>query len=121
MKANLITWALSVAAACIIGSAWIYTHPQPRIVRVDMKALFGDQKAVFDKMLKPGMTQQEQQDVINLAKAYSQHLNQALVTLSNECDCAVMNSDAILQMPNNGAVAGVPDMTGRARQLINAK
>ena len=121
MKGNLITWTLAVLASTIIGGAWIYTHPQPRIVRVDMKALFGDQKAVFDKMLKPDMTQQEQQAVIALAKTSSQRLNQALVTLSDECGCAVMNSDAILQMPRNEVDTGIPDMTERARQLINAK
>lgn len=120
MKANIVTWILAVIASIIIGGAWIYTHPQPRIVRVDMKALFGDQKAVFDKMLKPDMTQQEQQAVIAFAKIYSLHLNEALATLSNECDCAIMNSDAILVTPKNGNAAGIPDMTVRARQLINS-
>lgn len=121
MKANLVTWMLAVLASSIIGGAWIYTHPQPRLGRVDMKVLFSDQKAVFDKMLKPNMTQQEQLAVISQAKAYSLRLNQALLTISNECNCAVMNSDAILQLPSNGTVSGIPDMTNRARQLINAK
>lgn len=119
MKAHLITWFLSVAAASIIGGAWLYTHPQPRLARVDMKALFTDQKAVFDKMLKPDMTQEEQQAVIMAAKTYSAHLNQALVTLSAECNCAILNSDAILEMPKNTSGTGIPDMTARARQLIN--
>jgi hypothetical protein len=119
MKAYLITWFLSVAAASIIGGTWIYTHPQPRLARVDMKALFSDQKAVFDKMLKPDMTQAEQQAVIAAAKNYSVHLNQALVTLSTECNCAILNSDAILEMPKNTSGTGIQNMTARARQLIN--
>lgn len=120
MKANIITWALSVAAACIIGGAWIYTHPQPRIARVDMSALFSDQKAAFDKMLKPGMTEQEQQAVLGAAKNYAARLNRAMVRIAAECKCAVFNSDAILEMPKEADLSGIPDYTARARQLIEA-
>ena len=118
MKANIITWALSVVAACIIGGAWVYTHPQPRIARVDMNALFADQKASFQKMLKPGMTDQEQAAVLETAKKYAVHLNQAVKQISAECRCAVLNSDALLEMPNDASLSGIHDYTARARQII---
>ena len=118
MKANIITWALSVAAACIIGAAWIYTHPQPKIARVNMTMLFNDQKASFEKMLKPGMTQQEQDAVLGAAKSYAARLNRAMAQISAECKCAVLNSDAILEMPKEADLSGIQDYTARARQLI---
>lgn len=121
MKANIITWALAVIASCIIGGAWIYTHAQPRIARVDMNALFVDQKAAFDKMLKPGMTQEEQQAVMTAAKNYAARLNHALVQIAGECNCAVLNSDAILEMPkDSGGNTGIPDLTARAREIIGS-
>lgn len=120
MKTQLVTWALSVLAACMIGGAWIYTHPQPKLVRLDMKVLFADQKEQFAKLIKPDMTAQEQQAVIAAAKSYSQQLNQAIAQMAKECNCALLNSDAILEMPKDPKSVGIPDVTERVRQMIAA-
>ncbi len=111
---------LSVLAASLIGATWIYIHPQQRIARVDMKILFIDQKAAFDSLIKPEMTEPEQKVIIAAAKAYAQRLNQALETASNECNCAVLNSDAIVELPRDVNAAGIPDLTARAQQLMNS-
>lgn len=80
--------------------------------------LFNDQKASFEKMLKPGMTQQEQDAVLGAAKSYAARLNRAMAQISAECKCAVLNSDAILEMPKEADLSGIQDYTARARQLI---
>jgi hypothetical protein len=120
LKNLILTWVLSVLAASLIGATWIYIHPQQRIARVDMKILFIDQKAAFDSLIKPEMTEPEQKVIIAAAKAYAQRLNQALETVSNECNCAVLNSDAIVELPRDVNAAGIPDMTARAQQLMNS-
>lgn len=120
MKNLILTWVLSVLAASLIGATWIYIHPQQRIARVDMKILFIDQKAAFDSLIKPEMTEPEQKVIIAAAKAYAQRLNQALETVSNECNCAVLNSDAIVELPRDVNAAGIPDLTVRAQQLMNS-
>ena len=120
MKNLILTWVLSVLAASLIGATWIYIHPQQRIARVDMKILFIDQKAAFDSLIKPEMTEPEQKVIIAAAKAYAQRLNQALETVSNECNCAVLNSDAIVELPRDVNAAGIPDLTARAQQLMNS-
>jgi hypothetical protein len=120
LKNLILTWVLSVLAASLIGATWIYIHPQQRIARVDMKILFIDQKAAFDSLIKPEMTEPEQKVIIAAAKAYAQRLNQALETVSNECNCAVLNSDAIVELPRDVNAAGIPDLTVRAQQLMNS-
>lgn len=120
MKNLILTWVLSVLAASLIGATWIYIHPQQKIARVDMKILFIDQKAAFDSLIKPEMTEPEQKVIIAAAKAYAQRLNQALETVSNECNCAVLNSDAIVELPRDVNAAGIPDLTARAQQLMNS-
>lgn len=102
----------------MIFAAWTYAHPHPKFARVDMQVLFSDQKDRFGKMLKPEMTAQEQLAVIAAAKNYSVHLNAAIVQMATECNCALLNSDAILEMPKDVKGVGIPDVTERVRQLI---
>ncbi len=117
MRSHVITWAASVVSACIIGAAWIYTHPSPRMVRVDMGILFDEQKKALAERIKPGMSDQEQKALFQSATDYANRVEGALATLAKECGCAVVNSAAILRLPEGGGTAGIPDMTGRVREL----
>lgn len=115
MKSYVITWALSVLSACIIGAAWIYTHQPLKYAAVDVKKLVGDEVAKLQSALKPGMSPEEQQKAIMEASAVGNRLEVAINNLARECGCVVLNSAAIIGRPDRAAL---PDMTERARQLM---
>lgn len=117
MKAHIITWAVSVLSAAVLGGAWLYTHPAPRIVRVDMGGMFEEQKKSLAEKIKPGMSEQEQKALFQSAGEYAGRVEAALTALSKECGCAVMNSAAILRLPEANAT-GIPDLTSRLRELV---
>lgn len=119
MRGHLITWAASVLSACIVGAAWIHTHPSPRMVRVDVGSLFDEQKKSLAERIKPGMSEQEQKALFQAATDYASRVDDAMAAIAKECGCAVLNSAAILRLPDGGA-SGIPDMTGRARELVAA-
>lgn len=117
MKVHIITWAVSVLSAAMVGWAWIYTHPAPRIVRVDMGGMFEEQKRNLAEKIKAGMSEQEQKALFQSAGDYAGRVETALTVLSKECGCAVMNSAAILRLPEANAT-GIPDLTPRLRELV---
>jgi len=117
LRAHIITWAVSVLSAAVLAWAWLYTHPAPRIVRVDMGDLFDEQKKRLAGKITPGMSEQDQKALFQSAGEYASKVEAALTTLSKECGCAVMNSAAILRLPEANAT-GIPDMTLRLRELV---
>jgi hypothetical protein len=119
-RAHIVTWALSVLSACIIAAAWIKTHPAPRMVRVDMGSLFDDQKKALSARIKPGMSEQEQKALLQSATDYAAGIEASIDAVARECGCAVLNSAAILRLPDSAA-AGIPDMTARVRELVAGK
>ncbi|MEW6406217.1 MAG: hypothetical protein AB1649_30900 [Chloroflexota bacterium] len=120
MKAHIVTWIASVISACIVGGAWVYTHPTPRMARVDMGSLFDEQKQALADQIKPGMSEQEQKALFMSATAYASRVEEALTILAKECGCAVLNSAAILRLPESHST-GIPDMTARVRELVGRK
>jgi len=117
LRAHIITWAVSVLSAAMLGWAWLYTHPAPRIVRVDMGEMFDEQKKRLAEKITPGMSEPEQKALVHSAGEYASKVEAALTTLSQECRCVVMNSAAILRLPEASAT-GIPDMTLRLRELV---
>jgi hypothetical protein len=101
----------------MLAWAWLYTHPAPRIVRVDMGEMFDEQKKRLAEKITPGMSEQEQKALFQSAGEYASKVEAALSTLSKECGCVVMNSAAILRLPEANA-SGIPDMTHRLRDLV---
>lgn len=82
-----------------------------------MGILFDEQKKALAERIKPGMSDQEQKALFQSATDYANRVEGALATLAKECGCAVVNSAAILRLPEGGGTAGIPDMTGRVREL----
>ena len=117
MKAHVITWAVSVLAAGILGAAWIHTHPATRMARVDVGSLFDEQKKSLGARIKPGMSEAEQKVLYQSATDYARRVDGALAAVARECGCALMNSAALLRLPE-GKDSGIPDLTDRARQLL---
>ena len=119
MRSHVITWAASVVSACIIGAAWIYTHPSPRMVRVDVGSLFDEQKKILAEKIKPGMSEEEQKALFMSAAEYANQVNAALDVVAKECGCAVINTAAIVRLPETGGTSGIPDMTGKVKELLS--
>lgn len=118
--ALFITWLVSVATSCAIGYVWVSQHPSPKFARVDVASLYEEQKKVLAAKLKPGMTEEEQKAILQMAADYGKRVDEALGVLAEECDCAVMNSAAIVRLPEGNEV-GVGNMTGRLRELLGKR
>ncbi len=90
------------------------------MARVDMGSLFDEQKQALADQIKPGMSEQEQKALFMSATAYASRVEEALTILAKECGCAVLNSAAILRLPESH-FTGIPDMTARVRELVGRK
>ncbi len=117
MRGHVFTWAVAVLTSIAMGLAWVHFHPPLRMVRVDMSGLFEQQKKVLAERIKPGMSEQEQKALFQSAADFAGRVDGALVALSRECGCAVVNSAAILQVPA-GKATGITDATGQVRELL---
>lgn len=111
MKGFIITWVLSVLASCIIGSAWIYTHPVTKFVKVDVASLFNEQAAAFAK--------RQDESAVMEAQAQAIRIDIALQQLADYCRCPVLNAASLVKTPGNSATS-MPDMTEWVRQHISS-
>jgi hypothetical protein len=115
LKANIITWALSVLSACIVGAAWIHTHPSLSFVAVDVNALVKAETGLLAKAVKPDATKEQQEAAIRRASEFGKKLDDAIAQLAAECGCVVINAAAIVAQPGRKSV---PDATERVRQML---
>ena len=113
----LVTGLLSVLVSCAIGLMWVRSHPAPRMVRVDVGSLYEEQKKTLSARLKPGMTEEEQKAIFKAATDYGKRVDEALSSEARECQCAVLNTAAIVRLPDSGE-SGIPDATDRVRQIL---
>ncbi len=113
----LVTGLLSVLVSCAIGLMWVRPHPVPRMVRVDVGSLYEEQKKTLSARLKPGMTEEEQKAIFKAATDYGKRVDEALSSAAQECRCAVLNTAAIVRLPDSGE-SGIPDATDRVRQIL---
>ena len=113
----LVTGLLSVLVSCAIGLMWVRSHPVPRMVRVDVGSLYEEQKKTLSARLKPGMTEEEQKVIFKAATDYGTRVDEALSSAARECKCAVLNTAAIVRLPDSGE-SGIPDATDRVRQIL---
>ena len=113
----LVTGLLSVLVSCAIGLMWVRSHPAPRMVRVDVGSLYEEQKKTLSARLKPGMTEEEQKVIFKAATDYGTRVDEALSSAARECNCAVLNTAAIVRLPDSGE-SGIPDVTDRVRQIL---
>ena len=113
----LVTGLLSVLVSCAIGLMWVRSLPAPRMVRVDVGSLYEEQKKALSVRLKPGMTEEEQKAIFKAATDYGKRVDEALSSAAWECQCAVLNTAAIVRLPDSGE-SGIPDATDRVRQIL---
>jgi len=113
----LVTGLLSVLVSCAIGLMWVRSHPAPRMVRVDVGSLYEEQKKALSARLRPGMTEEEQKAIFKAATDYGKRVDEALSSAAQECRCAVLNTAAIVRLPDSGE-SGIPDATDQVRQIL---
>jgi hypothetical protein len=111
---------VSVLVSCSIGYAWLRANPSPRLVRVDVGSLFEEQKKTLAAKLKPGMSEVEQRAIFLAAADYGKQVDEALSTVANECRCGVLNTAALVRLPD-ATETGISDATDRVRQLLAQK
>jgi len=116
----LATGLLSITMSCGIGYFWLHVHPSPRLVRVDVGILFEEQKKLLATRIKPGMSEEEQKAIFLVAAEYGKRVDDALSAVANECQCGILNSAALVRMPDL-AETGIPDATDRVRQILAQK
>lgn len=115
MNGHLVTWLLSVIASAILGGAWIYTHPYPRMVSVNVTKLIDEKRSTLENSVKQGQSEEEQKALVQEAAAYGARLEAALDQIARECNCAVINAAAIVKTPPNWRA--IPDLTDRVREM----
>lgn len=118
MKAHIITWLLSVLSACIIGAAWVYTHPTPKMVQVNLRSLVDEEARRLASVITPETPKDKQEKAFKDASELGRKIDLAVSQIARECGCVVINSGAIVAQPGNAAKAVIPDVTERARELI---
>ena len=111
---------VSVLVSCSIGYVWLRANPSPRLVRVDVGSLFEEQKKTLAAKLKPGMSEVEQKAIFLAAADYGKQVDEALSTVANECRCGVLNTAALVRLPD-ATETGISDATDRVRQLLAQK
>lgn len=114
LKGYIFTWVTSVAAACVIGTAWVYTHPVQKFVTVNISSLFNESAQA--------LALKKNESALQQAQARALKINQALQQLADACDCPVMNSAAIAKRPGNEnqSRAIARDMTEWVKEQIGA-
>lgn len=115
-RGHVITWALSVLSACIVGWAWIHTHPTPSFVTVDVNALVKAETGLLAQAVKPDATKEQQEAAIRRASEFGKKLDDAIARLTAECGCVVVNAAAIVAQPANMPVR---DATQRVKVLVS--
>ncbi|WP_126448293.1 hypothetical protein [Sulfuricystis multivorans] len=117
MKAHIITWTLSVLSACIIGAAWVYTHPSPtKIAVVELESILRDEILKLDKEIKPDMTEQQKREIAGRAEKMVERVKLATEQVGKECDCTIFTAAAVVA--NGGKVQ---DLTWRVKELVAAR
>lgn len=117
LRGYIITWVLSVAAACVIGWAWMVKHPvtsQPRIAKVDLASVMEEEIRGLTANLKLDMSEQDKNGLQKKIEATGMRIDAALDTLSQECGCVIMTSAAIAKDKQSA----IQDLTWRLKELL---
>ena len=107
----LATTAIAIAvsgAALGIGWAYYQRHRSPEFASVNVQAVMAAREKVFADMVSKGQGNQ----AYDLASRTGPALAAALATLSKDCGCVLLVSQAV-------AGPNMPDLTSRLSQLMD--
>ena len=116
-KTQLITGVVTLMLGAGIAASWLNFWPLeiPRFARVDIGAIVAQQQQSLVQRVKPGMDAAEQGKLFEEAKAFGLRLDTALEQVGRECQCALINTAALLKATSAEAI---PDLSARVVDIL---
>lgn len=117
LKIQMLTVAVTLMLWACIAASWLHFHPLeiPRFARVDIGAIVFQQQQSLAQRVKPGMDAIEQGKLFEDAKAFGVRLDAALEQVGMECQCALINTAALLKA---ASATAIPDLSARVSDIL---
>ena len=117
LKTQMFTGLITLMLGACIAASWLHFHPLeiPRFARVDIGAIVFQQQQLLAERVKSGMDAAEQGKLFEDAKAFGVRLDAALEQVSRECQCAMINTAALLKATSATAI---PDLSARVSDIL---
>ncbi len=117
LKTQMLTVFITLSLGAGIAAAWLHFRPLeiPRFARVDIGAIVFQQQQSLAQRVKPGMGAAEQAKLFDEAKAFGVRLDAALEQAGMECQCALINTAALLKAASAKAI---PDLSARVTDIL---
>ena len=117
LKSQILTMVVTLILGAGIAASWLHFRPLeiPRFARVDIGTIVFQQQQSLAQRVKPGMDAAEQGKLFEDAKAFGVRLDAALEQVGKECQCALINTAALLKATSAKAI---PDMSARVAEIL---
>lgn len=117
LKIQMFTVAVTLMLWACITALCLYFWPVeiPRFARVDIGSIVFQQQQSLAQRVKPGMDASEQATLFDEAKAFGVRLDAALEQVGRECQCALINTAALLKATSATAI---PDLSARVVDIL---
>jgi len=117
LKSQILTVVVTLMLGAGIAASWLHFHPLeiPRFAKVDIGAIVFQQQQSLAQRVKPGMDTAEQGRLFEDAKAFGVRLDAALDQVGKECQCALINTAALLKATSAKAI---PDLSARVVEIL---
>ena len=117
LKTQMLTVVITLLLGGCIAAAWLHFRllEIPRFARVDIGAIVFQQQQSLAQRVKPGMDTAEQGKLFEEAKAFGVRLDAALEQVGMECQCALINTAALLKAISAKAI---PDLSTRVNDIL---
>lgn len=117
LKTQMLTGVVTLMLGACIAASWLYFRPLeiPRFARVDIGTIVAQQQQSLVQRVKPGMDAVEQGKLFEEAKAFGLRLDTALEQVGRECQCALINTAALLKATSAKAI---PDLSARVVDIL---
>ena len=117
LKSQILTVVVTLMLGAGIAASWLHFHPLeiPRFAKVDIGAIVFQQQQSLAQRVKPGMDSAEQGRLFEDAKAFGVRLDAALDQVGKECQCALINTAALLKATSAKAI---PDLSVRVVEIL---
>lgn len=117
LKSQILTVVVTLILGAGIVASWLHFRPLeiPRFARVDIGSIVFQQQQSLAQRVKPGMDAAAQGKLFEDAKAFGVRLDVALEQVGKECQCALINTAALLKAT---AAQAIPDMSARVAEIL---
>ena len=117
LKIQMFTVAVTLMLWACITALCLHFWPVeiPRFARVDIGSIVFQQRQSLVQRVKPGMDAAEQAKLFEDAKAFGVRLDAALEQVARECQCALINTAALLKA---ASATAIPDLSVRVSDIL---